>query len=38
VPAREPAVYDESREGTRRGFFHRRAGGGLFRRHHHAGV
>jgi hypothetical protein len=38
VPAREPAMHDESREGTRRGFFHRRAGGGLFRRHHHAGV
>ncbi|OBK46678.1 hypothetical protein [Mycobacterium sp. 1081908.1] len=38
APAGEPAVYDESREDTRRGFFHRRAGGGLFRRHHHAGV
>jgi hypothetical protein len=38
APAGEPARYDEPREDTRRGFFHRRAGGGLFRRHHHAGV
>jgi hypothetical protein len=39
VPARDPAMYDESRDGrTRRGLFHRCDGGGLFRRRHHAGV
>jgi hypothetical protein len=45
VPAREPAMSDESRAAepeprgrTAGGWFHRRAGAGLFRRHHHAGV